>query len=89
MGQIVREATCEQQAKIRKYFTVFAKFYGHMNEWMEEFIRLFPVHPDYIDTFERVRAVEKREVFKTLSRGLREAARRGGAGGLAQSHCLR
>jgi hypothetical protein len=30
-------------------------------------VRLFPVHPDYIDTFERVTAVEKREVLKTLS----------------------
>ena len=59
--------TAEQQAKIREYLTPFAKFYGHMNERMDEFVRLFPVHPDYIDTFERVTAVEKREVLKTLS----------------------
>ena len=60
--------TGEQQAKIREYLTPFAKFYGHMNERMDEFVRLFPVHPDYIDTFERVTAVEKREVLKSLSR---------------------
>jgi len=30
-------------------------------------VRLFPVHPDYIDVFERVSAAEKREVLKTLS----------------------
>jgi len=59
--------TADQQAKIREYLTPFAKFYGHMNERMDEFVRLFPVHPDYIDTFERVTAVEKREVLKTLS----------------------
>ncbi|MEW6662085.1 MAG: DUF6079 family protein [Bacillota bacterium] len=59
--------TGEQQAKIRAYLTPFAKFYGRMNERMDEFVRLFPVHPDYIDTFERVTAVEKREVLKTLS----------------------
>ncbi len=59
--------TAEQQAKIREHLTPFAKFYGHMNERMDEFVRLFPVHPDYIDTFERVTAVEKREVLKTLS----------------------
>lgn len=59
--------TGEQQAKIRDYLTPFGKFYGHMNERMDEFVRLFPVHPDYIDTFERVTAVEKREVLKTLS----------------------
>ena len=59
--------TGEQQAKIHDYLTPFGKFYGHMNERMDEFVRLFPVHPDYIDTFERVTAVEKREVLKTLS----------------------
>jgi len=64
--------TGEQQAKIREYLTPFAKFYGHMNERMDEFVRLFPVHPDYIDTFERVTAVEKREVLKTLSRAMKK-----------------
>ncbi|HRI89228.1 MAG TPA: DUF6079 family protein, partial [Candidatus Hydrogenedentes bacterium] len=59
--------TGEQQAKIREHLTPFAKFYGRMNERMDEFVRLFPVHPDYIDTFERVTAVEKREILKTLS----------------------
>ena len=57
----------EQQARVREHLTPFGKFYGHMNERMDEFVRLFPVHPEYIDTFERVTAVEKREVLKTLS----------------------
>ncbi|MEC4676635.1 MAG: DUF6079 family protein [Nitrospirota bacterium] len=64
--------TGEQQAKIREYLTPFGKFYGHMNERMDEFVRLFPVHPDYIDTFERVTAVEKREVLKTLSMAMKK-----------------
>ena len=59
--------TADQQVKIREYLTPFAKFYGRMNERMDEFVRLFPVHPDYIDTFELIRVVEKREVLKTLS----------------------
>jgi len=63
--------TADQQVKIREYLTPFTKFYGHMNERMDEFVRLFPVHPDYIDTFERVTAVEKREVLKTLSRAMK------------------
>ena len=64
--------TGEQQAKIREYLTPFGKFYGHMNERMDEFVRLFPVHPDYIDIFERVTAVEKREVLKTLSLAMKK-----------------
>ena len=59
--------TVEQKAHIRDYLAPFAKFYGRLNERMDEFVHLFPVHPDYIDTFERVTVVEKREVLKTLS----------------------
>jgi predicted ATPase len=64
--------TVEQQEKTREYLTPFAKFYGRMNERMDEFVRLFPVHPDYIDTFECVTAVEKREVLKTLSTAMKK-----------------
>jgi hypothetical protein len=64
--------TADQQVRIREYLTPFAKFYGRMNERMDEFVRLFPVHPDYIDTFERITAVEKREVLKTLSLAMKK-----------------
>lgn len=59
--------TADQQANIRNYLTPFAKFYGNMNERLDEFVNLFPVHPDYIDTFEQVSAVEKRQILKSLS----------------------
>ena len=62
----------DQQSRYREYLLPFAKFYGNMNERMDEFVRLFPVHPDYIDTFERVTAVEKREVLKSLSIAMRK-----------------
>ena len=42
-----------------------------MNERLDEFVRLFPVHPDFIDTFEQIAAIEKREVLKTLSLGMK------------------
>ncbi len=57
----------EQQTRIRGYLAPFTKFYGNMNERLDEFVRLFPVHPDFIDTFERITVIEKREVLKTLS----------------------
>ncbi len=59
--------TGDQEAQVRAHLERFAKFYGKMNERMEEFVRLFPVHPDYIDTFERIFIVEKREVLRSLS----------------------
>ena len=67
VAQRLLRKTGEQQAKIREYLAPFARFYGRMNERMDEYVDLFPVHPDYIDTFERVTAVEKREILRTLS----------------------
>lgn len=61
----------KQQALVREHLTKFAPLYGSMNERMEEFVRLFPVHPAYLDTFERVYVAEKREVLKTLSAAIR------------------
>ena len=63
--------TVDQQTRIREHLIPFAKFYGNMNERMDEFVRLFPVHPDYIDTFERITSIEKREVLKTLSQAMK------------------
>ena len=42
--------TAEQQVRIREYLTPFARLYGRMNEGMDDYVRLFPVHPDYIET---------------------------------------
>lgn len=57
----------EQETKIRKHLLSFTKFYGNMNEKIDEFVRLFPIHPDYIETFEKVTVIEKREILKAIS----------------------
>ena len=58
--------TADQHQKIRGYLTPFARFYGTMNERMDEYVRLFPVHPDYIGTFERLVFTEKRGALVTI-----------------------
>ena len=40
---------------MRDHLANFTKFYGRMNESLDEYVRLFPVHPDYIDTFDQHR----------------------------------
>jgi hypothetical protein len=57
----------KQRGLVQDHLTQFAPLYGSMNERMDEFVRLFPVHPAYLDTFERIYFAEKREVLKTLS----------------------
>src|SRR5208283_3402889 len=59
--------TKEQKAKIREHLQKFAPLYGGMAERLEEFVRLFPVHPTYLEVFEAISVAEKREVLKTLS----------------------
>jgi hypothetical protein len=61
----------DQTTRISDYLMPFTKFYGNMNERIEEFVELFPVHPDYITTFENIRAAEKREILKTLSQAMK------------------
>ena len=57
----------EQRAKIREHLLQFTPLYGGMAERLEEFVRLFPVHPTYLEVFEALSIAEKREVLKTLS----------------------
>lgn len=61
----------KQHALVREHLQAFAPLYGSMNERLDEFVRLFPVHPAYLETFERVFVAEKREVLKTLSSAIR------------------
>ena len=88
VAQRLLRKTGEQQAKVREYLTPFARFYGRMNERMDEYVALFPVHPDYIDTFERVTAVEKREILRTLSRSMKQRLGAGASRGPPRSHRL-
>jgi hypothetical protein len=64
--------TAAQREAIRQHLQAFTPLYGSMNERMDEFVRLFPVHPDYLDTFERVYVAEKREVLKTISGAMQQ-----------------
>ena len=58
--------SADQNNKIRAYLAPFTKFYGSMNERIDEYVRLFPVHPDYIGTFEQLVFTEKRGALVTL-----------------------
>jgi hypothetical protein len=62
----------DQLARIRDYLAPFAKFYGNMTERMDDFAALFPIHPDYVETFERIPIVEKRGVLQIISFAIKE-----------------
>ena len=66
VAQRLLKKSADQQHKIRAYLASFAKFYANMNERMDEYVRLFPVHPDYIGVFEQLIFTEKRGALVTL-----------------------
>ena len=66
------QKTPEQKALIRAHLKKFTPVYEDLGLKLEEFVSLFPVHPAYLDTFERVRVAEKREILKTLSSSINQ-----------------
>lgn len=65
--QRILHKTPEQKAMIREHLQSFCPLYQGMAEQLDEYIDLFPIHPAYIGTFQRMIIVEKREVLKTIS----------------------
>ena len=59
--------TDEQKALIAAHLRPFTPLYANMSERLDEHVRLFPIHPAYLDTFQAVRIAEKREVLRTFS----------------------
>lgn len=68
--------TEEQRQKIREHLLRFTPFYERMHAELDEYVRLFPFHPDYIDTIARVKYVENREVLRTFSNQMRDLLER-------------
>lgn len=57
----------EQKALIREHLKKFTKMYNGLNENLEHFVSMFPIHPDYLETFEKVSINEKRVALQTIS----------------------
>ena len=63
--------TQAQRAQIRRHLEAFTPLYDSMAERLEDFVELFPVHPSYLEIFDLVTVIEKRQVLKALSKELR------------------
>ncbi len=57
-----------QRARIAEHLQQFTTLYDGMAERLDRFVALFPIHPDYLRTFEQVTLVEKREVLRTVEK---------------------
>jgi energy-coupling factor transporter ATP-binding protein EcfA2 len=61
-----------QRAMIKGHLEKFAGLFERMAANMHEFVNLYPVHPAYLEVFERVYIAEKREILKTISLHIRK-----------------
>ena len=57
----------EQKALIRKHLEKFCGLYTGMSSRLEEFVDLFPIHPSYIDVFNKIYLIENRHILKNIS----------------------
>lgn len=64
--------SADQTQKIREYLEPYTRYYDDLTQRMDEFVNLFPIHPNYIDTFESISIIEKREVLKTISLNMKQ-----------------
>lgn len=62
----------KQKALIREHLSKFTSLYHRLGEDMETYVNLFPIHPAYLETFEKVNIAEKRVVLQTISREIRK-----------------
>jgi len=63
--------TDAQRDEIRRIISARSKFYEVIGTDLERFVALFPAHPRFIDEFQRVMVVERREILTILSKEAR------------------
>lgn len=59
--------TPAQLATIRGHLQRFTPYYGKMAERLDDYVHLFPIHPAYLEVFERVSFAENRAALKAIS----------------------
>ena len=67
VSERILKKTPEQKALIRNHLENFSSLYGGMSSRMEEFVDLYPIHPSYIDVFNKIYLIENRHILKNIS----------------------
>lgn len=67
VSERILNKTPEQKAKIREHLLPFCPLYKEMSERIEDYVELYPIHPAYIEVFNKVYIAENRHVLKTIS----------------------
>jgi energy-coupling factor transporter ATP-binding protein EcfA2 len=71
VSERILKKTPEQKALIREHLQKFCSLYTNMSERMEEYVDLFPIHPSYIEVFNKIYIIENRHILKNISEIIR------------------
>ena len=64
--RILKKST-EQKEIIRKHLEKFCHLYTGMSSKLDEYVDLYPIHPAYIDVFNKIPLIENRHILKNIS----------------------
>lgn len=67
VSERILKKTPEQKAWIRSHLENFSELYTGMSSRLEEFVDLYPIHPEYIDVFNKISVIETRHILKDIS----------------------
>lgn len=71
VSERILKKTPEQKATIREHLLPFCSLYSNMSERIEEYANLFPIHPSYIEVFNKIYIIENRHILKNISEIIR------------------
>lgn len=72
VSERILKKTSAQKALIRAHLEKFCHLYSGMSSRLEEFVNLFPIHPAYIDVFNKIYLIENRHILKNISLAIRK-----------------
>lgn len=67
VSERILKKTSEQKAMIRQHLEKFSGLYAGMSSKMDDFVDLFPIHPSYIEVFNKIYLIENRHILKNIS----------------------
>ena len=67
VSERILKKTPAQKAMIRNHLEKFCNLYAGMSSKLDDFVDLFPIHPAYIDVFNKIYLIENRHILKNIS----------------------
>jgi len=68
VSERILKKTDKQKAIIREHLHKFCSLYSNMSERIEEYVSLFPIHPTFIDVFNKIYITENRHILANISK---------------------